>query len=70
MCTGYICHVWKVEDPYESGNRVQDYNGRTIYKYMTSKNDPQIQAILRHHNFKALHSVPEEAEKYLSEAGI
>ena len=39
-----------------------------LYKYMTSKNDPQIQAVLRHHNSKALHSVTKEAAKYLSEA--
>ena len=36
---------------------------------MMTKNDPQIQAVLRHHNFKALHSVPNEADKYLTEAG-
>ena len=29
----------------------------------------QIQAVLRHHNSKALHSVPKETEKYLTEAG-
>ena len=39
------------------------------FKYMTSKNGPQIQAVLRHHNSKALHSVPKEAAKYHSEAG-
>ena len=36
---------------------------------MTGKNDPQIQAVLRHHNSKALHSVVKEAAKCLSEAG-
>ena len=40
-----------------------------LYKYRISKNDPQIQAVLRHHNSKALQSVPKEAAKYLSEAG-
>ena len=40
-----------------------------LYKYMTGKNDPQIPAVLRHHNSKALHSVPKEAAKYLNEAG-
>ena len=40
-----------------------------LHKYMTSKNDIQIQAVLRHHNSKALHSVPKEAEKYLIEVG-
>ena len=38
-------------------------------KYMTGKNDPQIQVILRHHNSKVLHSVPKEAANYLNEAG-
>ena len=36
---------------------------------MTNKDDVQIQAVLRHQNSKALHSVPKEAEKYLTEAG-
>ena len=36
---------------------------------MTNKDDVQIQAVLRHQNCKALHSVPKEAEKYLDEAG-
>ena len=36
---------------------------------MTKKGDVQIQAVLRHQNSKALHSVPKEAEKYLTEAG-
>ena len=40
-----------------------------LHKYMTGKNDPQIQAILRHHNSKALYSIPKEAAKYLNEAG-
>ena len=39
-----------------------------LHKYMTGKNDPQIQAVLRHHNSKALYSVPKEAAKYLNEA--
>ena len=37
--------------------------------YMTNKDDVQIQAVLRHQNSKAFHSVPQEAEKYLTEAG-
>ena len=37
--------------------------------YMVNKDDVQIQAVLRHQNSKALHSVPKEAEKYLTEAG-
>ena len=36
---------------------------------MTNKDDVQIQAVPRHQNSKALHSVPKEAEKYLHEAG-
>ena len=36
---------------------------------MTNEDDVQIQAVLRHQNSKALHSVPKEAEKYLTEAG-
>ena len=40
-----------------------------LQTYMTNKDDVQIQAVLRHQNSKALHSVPKEAEKYLTEAG-
>ena len=40
-----------------------------LQTYMTNKDDVQIQAILRHQNSKALHSVTKEAEKYLTEAG-
>ena len=36
---------------------------------MTNKDDVQIQAVLRHQSSKALHSVPKEAEKYLTETG-
>ena len=36
---------------------------------MTNKDDVQIQAVLRHQSPKTLHSVPKEAEKYLTEAG-
>ena len=39
-----------------------------LQTYMTNKDDVQIQAVLRHQNSKALHSVPKEAEKYLTEA--
>ena len=41
-----------------------------LQTYMTNNDDVQIKAVLRHQNFKALHSVPKEAEKYLTEAGI
>ena len=37
--------------------------------YMVNKDDDQLQAVLRHQSSKALHSVPKEAEKYLTEAG-
>ena len=40
-----------------------------LQTYMVNKDDVQIQAVLRHHNSKALHSVPKEAEKCLTEAG-
>ena len=36
---------------------------------MMNKEDPQIQAVLRHQTAKALHSIPKEAETYLTEAG-
>ena len=36
---------------------------------MMTKNDPQIQAVLKHHKFNSLHSVPKEADKYPNEAG-
>ena len=39
-----------------------------LQTYMTNKGDVQIRAVLRHQNSKALHSVPKEAEKYLTEA--
>ena len=40
-----------------------------LQTYMTNKDDVQIQTVLRHQNSKVLHSVPKEAEKYLTEAG-
>ena len=39
-----------------------------LHKYVLNKEDPQIQAVLRHHTAKALHSIPKEAEAYLTEA--
>ena len=39
-----------------------------LQTHMTNKDDVQIQAVLQHQNSKALHSVPKEAEKYLTEA--
>ena len=40
-----------------------------LQTYVTNKDVVQIQGVLRHQNSKALHSVPKEAEKYLTEAG-
>ena len=40
-----------------------------LQTYVVKKDDVQIQAVLRHMNSKALHSVPKEAEKYLTKAG-
>ena len=40
-----------------------------LQTYMTNKDGVQIQAVLQHQNSKALHSVPKEAEKYLTAAG-
>ena len=40
-----------------------------LQTFMTNKDDVKIQAALRHQNSEALHSVPKEAEKYLTEAG-
>ena len=37
-----------------------------LQTHMTNKDDVQI--VLQHQNSKALHSVPKEAEKYLTEA--
>ena len=36
---------------------------------MTNKDEAQVQAVLRHQNFKALHFVPKEAEKYPTGGG-
>ena len=40
-----------------------------LQTYMTNKDNVQIQAVLRHQSSKALHSIPKEAEKDLTEAG-
>ena len=40
-----------------------------LHKYMMNKEDFQIQAVLRHHTDKVLHSIPKKAEAYLTEAG-
>ena len=57
---------WKIT--HESG---KEYKATMIglQTYMTNKDDVQIQAVLQHQNSKALHSVPKEAEKYLTEGG-
>ena len=40
-----------------------------LHKYMMNKEDSKIQAVLRHQIAKALHSIPKEADTYLTEAG-
>ena len=57
---------WKIT--HESG---KEYKATMIglQTYMTNNDDLQIQAVLRHQNSKALHSVPKETEKHLTEAG-
>ena len=62
--------------PYQEGGRslmnLEKEDKATmigLQTYMTNKDDVQIQAVLRHQNSKALHSVSKEAEKYLTEAG-
>ena len=52
-------------------NLEKEYKATTIglQTYMINKDDVKIQAVLRHQNTKALHSVPKEAENYLTEAG-
>ena len=40
-----------------------------LHKYMMNKEDSQIQAVLRHQTSRVLHSIPKEAEVYLTEAG-
>ena len=40
-----------------------------LHKYMMNKEDPQIKAVLRHQTAKALHSILQEAEAYLTETG-
>ena len=40
-----------------------------LHKYMMNKEDPQIQAVVRHQTAKALHSIHKEAEAYLTKAG-
>ena len=41
-----------------------------LQTYITNKDDVQIQAVLRNQHSKALHFVPKEVEKYLTEAEI
>ena len=62
--------------PWQEGGRSlmnleKEYKATMIglQTYMTNKEDVQIQAVLRHQDSKALHSVPKETEKYLTEAG-
>ena len=62
--------------PCQEGGRLlmsleKEYKATVVglHKYMMNKEDPQIQAVLRHQTAKALHSIPKEAEAYLTEAG-
>ena len=52
-------------------NLEKEYKATMVgsHKYMINKEDPQIQAVLRHQTAKTLHSIPKEAEAYLTEAG-
>ena len=61
--------------PFQEGRRSlmnleKEYKTTMIglQMYMTNKDNIQIQAVLRHQNSKALHSVPKGTEKYLTEA--
>lgn len=38
-----------------------------LNRYLVSKDDHQLAAVLKHHKAKALYSIPKQAEKYLSE---
>ena len=68
-------HIDRIYLPCQEGrsfiNPEKEYKATMIglQTYMTNKDDVQIQAVCRHQNSKALHSVPKEAEKYLTEAG-
>ena len=60
------------EDGRSLMNLEKEYKATMVglHKYMMNKEDSQIQAVLRHHTGKAFHSIPKEAEAYLTEAGI
>ena len=51
-------------------NLMKEYKAIMIglQKYMTNKNDIQVQVILKHQNSKDFHSITKEAETYLNEA--
>ena len=68
--------VDKIYLPCQEGERLlmnleKEYKATMtgLQTYMTNKDDVQIQAVLRPQNSKALHFVPKEAEKNLTEAG-
>ena len=69
MKTGYTSHAKKVEDHSRKSGKKYKATMIGLQAYMTNKDVVQIQAVLRHQNSKALHSVPKEEEKYLTEAG-
>ena len=65
--------VERIYLPYQEGGRSlmnleKEYKATMIglQTYMTNKDDVEMQAVLRHQNSKALHSVPKEAENYLT----
>ena len=59
--------------PLDDNQVIQDLDKADTYKYLGMEEGEGIQhhkmKVLRHQNSKALHSVPKEAEKYLTEAG-
>ena len=59
------------EDGRSLMNLEKEYKATMVglHKYMMNKEDPQIKAVLRHQTAKALHSIPKEAEAYLTEVG-
>ena len=80
LCTNWMlakkADVDRIYLPCQEGGRSlmnleKEYKDTMIglQTYMVNKDDVQMQAVLRHQNSKALHSVPKEAETYLTEAG-
>ena len=79
LCMNWVlakkADVHRIYLPCQEGGRLlmnleKEYKATMIglQTYMTNKDDVQLQAVLRQQNSKSLHSVPKEAEKYLTEA--